>query len=275
MLRGLVYHLSVGLLAFAMLYPVLWMFASSFKSNQDIFQNSHILIPQVWQFENYTSGWAGFGGITFATFFKNSFIIAIVSTIGAVASSAMVAYAFARIPFRFKGFWFGCMMMTMMLPGDVTIIPQYVMFNSLDWISTFKPIIVPAFFGAPFFIFLIIQFIRTIPSEMDEAAKIDGCSKFGIFYRIIVPLIIPAMTTAAIFSFYWRWDDFLGPLLYLNKPAMYPVSLALKLFLDSQSYSEWGSMFAMSCLSLVPVLLIFFLFQRYIVEGISTSGLKG
>lgn len=273
--KALIYHLFVSLLGFAMLYPVLWLFASSFKPNTEIFLHSHSLIPQEWRFDNYVLGWKGFGGITFSTFFKNSFIIVTISTIGAVISSALVAYSFTRIRFKGRNFWFTCMMLTMMLPGDVTIIPQYVMFAKLGWLSTFKPIIVPAFFGAPFFIFLIMQFIRSIPAELDEAAKIDGCSKYSIFFRIIMPLIVPALTTAAIFSFYWRWDDFLGPLLYLNKPHLYPVSLALKLFIDSETYTEWGPMFAMSVLSLVPVLIVFFVFQRYIVEGISTSGLKG
>jgi multiple sugar transport system permease protein len=134
---------------------------------------------------------------------------------------------------------------------------------------------VPSYFGIPFFIFLIMQFIRTIPHELDEAAKIDGCSKFGIFFKVVLPLITPAMMTSAIFAFYWKWDDFITPLLYLNKPEMYPVSLALKMFLDADSANNWGGMFAMSTLSLVPILIVFFAFQKYIVEGISTSGLKG
>ncbi|MNI27950.1 L-arabinose transport system permease protein AraQ [compost metagenome] len=166
-------------------------------------------------------------------------------------------------------------MMTMMLPHDVIIVPQYVMFAKLGWLSSFKPIIVPFFFGVPFFIFLIMQFIRTIPPELDEAAKIDGCSKYGIFFKVIVPLIVPALITSAIFSFYWRWDDFINPLLYLNQPKQYPVSLALKLFLDGESINNWGGMFAMATLSLLPIVIVFFIFQKYIVEGISTSGLKG
>jgi multiple sugar transport system permease protein len=166
-------------------------------------------------------------------------------------------------------------MMTLMLPHDVTVIPQYVMFAKLGWLSSFKPIIIPSYFGMPFFIFLIMQFIRTIPPEMDEAAKMDGCSKYSIFFRIIVPLIVPALVTATIFSFYWRWDDFINPLLYLNKPSLYPVSLALKLFLDGDSLNNWGGMFAMATMSLLPIVVVFFIFQKFIVEGISTSGLKG
>lgn len=273
--KPIVYHVLVGGLALVMIYPILWLIASSLKPNDEIFANAYSLIPSRIAWENYVTGWRGFAGNTFATFFQNSLLIAVVSTIGAVASSALVAYAFARIPFAGKGFWFSCMMMTMMLPHDVTIIPQYVLFAKLGWLASFKPVIVPQFFAVPFFIFLIMQFIRTIPVELDEAAKIDGCSKYGIFFRVVMPLIVPALITATIFSFYWRWDDFINPLLYLNKPELYPVSLALKLFLDGESLNNWGGMFAMATLSLVPILIVFLFFQRYIVEGISTSGLKG
>ncbi|MBB6690667.1 carbohydrate ABC transporter permease [Cohnella xylanilytica] len=268
------YHILIGGIALVMLYPLIWLFVSSFKPSQEVFTTANSLIPSRIAWENYRTGWAGFSGNTFANFFKNSFIIAIFSTIGAVASSTLVAYAFTRIRFFGRGFWFGAMMMTMMLPRDVTIIPQYIMFTDFGWLSSFKPIIVPQFFGIPFFIFLIMQFIRTVPLDLDEAAKIDGCSKYGIFFRVILPLCVPALVTAAIFSFYWTWEDFYHPLLYLNKPDLYPVSLALKLFLDGESLNNWGGMFAMSILSLLPVFVIFFLFQRYIVEGIATSGLK-
>jgi multiple sugar transport system permease protein len=270
-----IYHLLVGGLALLMIYPILWLAASSLKPNDEIFAHAYSLIPSRLEFFNYVSGWKGFGGTTFATFFKNSLLIVIVSTLGAVVSSALVAYGFARTQFFGKSIWFSCVMLTMMLPNDVTVIPQYIMFSKLGWLSTFKPIIVPSFFATPFFIFLILQFIRTIPRELDEAAKMDGCSKYSIFFRIIVPLIVPALVTSAIFSFYWKWDDFINPLLYLNKPQQYPVSLALKLFLDSESLNNWGGMFAMSTLSLLPIVVVFLFFQKYIVEGISTSGLKG
>lgn len=273
--NSVLYHLLVGGLALAMIYPILWLAASSLKPNHEIFANAYSLIPSRLEFSNYVSGWNGFAGTTFATFFKNSFIIVIWSTVGAVASSALVAYGFARIRFKGKGFWFGCLMMSMMLPHDVTVIPQYVMFAKLGWLSSFKPIIVPSFFAMPFFVFLMMQFIRTIPPELDEAAKMDGCSKFSIFFRVVLPLITPALVTSTIFSFYWKWDDFYNPLLYLNKPEMYPVSLALKLFLDAESVNNWGGMFAMATLSLLPIVIVFFIFQKYIVEGISTSGLKG
>lgn len=257
-----------------MIYPLTWMISSSFKESSQVFVDAHNLIPKDWKFRNYLEGWEGFAGISFKTFFKNSFVITIISTFGSVTTSTIIAYGFSRIRFIGRNFWFVCMMLTLMLPFEMVMIPQYIMFNKFGWIDTYLPLILPTFFGTPFFIFLIMQFIRSIPRELDDAAKIDGSSSFGIFFRIIVPLVVPAMMTSAIFSFYWRWDDFMSPLIYLSTPEKYPVSLALKLFADPDSVTNWGAMFAMSTLSLVPIFVIFFFFQRYIVEGISTSGLK-
>ncbi|ANY69153.1 ABC transporter permease [Paenibacillus sp. BIHB 4019] len=269
-----IYHIFVGLLAIVMVYPVIWLLMSSFKPSNLIFTTSSSLIPDPWIWSNYVTGWIGSSGQSFMGFITNSLKIVIFSTIGAVLSSAFIAFGFARLQFKGRAIWFAVMMVTLMLPHDVVLVPQYIMFSKLGWIGTISPIVVPQYFGVPFFIFLMVQFIRTIPREMDEAATIDGVGKFGLFLRIILPLIIPALATASIFSFYWRWEDLMGPLLYLNKPSSYTVSLGLKMFLDSESVSNWGAMFAMSIVSLIPVLGVFFLFQRYIVEGISTSGLK-
>jgi len=272
---NIAYHVLMVLFSFLMLYPVLWMIFSSFKENERIFATAHILIPEKWIIENYIEGWKGFGGTSFDVFFKNSLFYSGVGTIGTVISSLMVAYGFSRVNFKGRNFWFACMMMTMMLPAQVVIIPQFIMFHKFNWVNSFKPLIVPTFTAGPFFVFLIMQFIRGIPSELDEAAKIDGCNKYEIFFRIIVPLVKPAIITTTIFSFYWKWDDFLGPLLYLNKPKLYTVSLALRAFNDATTKTNWGGLLAMSTLSLVPVLIIFFAFQRYLVEGIATTGLKG
>lgn len=268
------YHLFTGGFAVLMLYPIIWLLMSSFKDSSQVFITAHSLIPEPFILSNYVEGWEGIAGQSFGVFIKNSLVIVGLSTIGAVVSSAFIAYGFARIDFKWKAFWFACMMVTMMLPHEVVMIPQYIIFAKLGWLNSIKPIVIPQFFGHAFFIFLTVQFIRNIPLELDEAARIDGCGRFTIFYRIILPLITPALATSAIFSFYWKWEDLINPVLYLNSPEKYPVSLALKLFLDSESASNWGSMFAMSVVSLLPVILIFFLFQKYIVEGISTSGLK-
>jgi len=273
--RSAIYHFFMILLSFIMVYPLLWMAFSSFKESSLVFENIVSLFPEKWTNAGFVNGWKGFGGISFSVFFSNSFFYAIVSTMGAVISSSLVAYGFARIDFKWKKFWFACMMISIMLPYQVLMIPQYVIFQKLRWINTYSPLIIPQFFGMPFFIFMLIQFIKGIPLEMDEAAIIDGCNKYVIFPRIILPLLTPALVTVVIFSFYWRWNDFLGPLIYLNRPSLYPVSVALKLFSDPNAMTDWSSMFAMATLSLIPVFLIFFIFQRNIVEGISTSGLKG
>src|SRR6476661_8223382 len=215
---SVLYHLCVGLFSLFMIYPLLWLIGSSFKPREEIFTRATSLIPENFTFANYVAGWSGFGGVTFATFFKNSFILAGIGTIAAVSASALVAYGFARIRFTGKNFWFTCVLLTLMLPTQVQIIPQYIVFSKLNWINTFLPLLVPRFFGQAFFIFLMIQFIRGIPHELDEAAEIDGAGKFGIFFRIILPLLTPALITSAIFSFYWTWEDFFGPLLYLSDP---------------------------------------------------------
>lgn len=273
-LKWPIYHIFVAALAIVMVYPVLWLLMSSFKQSNLIFATAESLIPQPWIWENYKIGWIGIAGQSFGNFIMNSLEIVILSTIGAVFSSAFIAFGFARLNFTGKTFWFGIMMVTLMLPHDVVLVPQYILFSKLHWLNSIKPIVIPQYFGIPFFIFLLIQFIRTIPNELDEAATIDGCGKFRLFFRIILPLVVPALATASIFSFYWRWEDLLGPVLYLNRPSLYPVSMGLKMFLDSDTVSNWGAMFAMSIVSLIPVLAIFFAFQKYIVEGISTSGLK-
>jgi multiple sugar transport system permease protein len=272
--RTVLYHLFVILFAWIMVYPVVWMLMGAFKTNSEILTSAAVLLPRQFNFSNFVTGWKGFAGHSFGTFFKNSFFISSTATVGAVLSSAIVAFGFARCNFKFKKFWFGCMLLSMMLPFQVLMIPQYIMFNRMGWIGTFLPLIVPQFFGQGFFIFLDVQFIKGIPMDLDEAAKIDGLSIYGIFVRIILPLIKSALVTSAIFSFMWRWDDFLAALLYLNKPSRYPVSLALKLFSDPATGSDWGAMFAMASLSLLPIFLIFLTMQKYLVEGIAATGIK-
>ncbi len=274
-LRAALYHLAVGLTGLAMIYPILWMVAASFKETSEIWTNVDSLLPREIHLENYTNGWKGIGGITFTTYYKNSFIYAGIGTLFQVATSAVVAYGFARMDFFGKRIWFTVMLATLMLPDQVRMIPQYIVFDRLGWINTFYPLLLPRLGGAPFFIFMIVQFIRGIPTELDEAALIDGCSKGGIFFRIILPQLKPAIITAAIFSFYWAWDDFMTPFIYLTRPELHTVSVALRSFSDPASATDWGAIFAMSTLSLLPVFIIFIFFQRYLVEGIATTGLKG
>lgn len=273
--RTILYHVLVLLFGFIMIYPVLWMISGSFKDNDEILRGSLSLIPENVKLSNYSTGWKGFGGITFATFFKNSFIITTIATFGTVLSSSLVAYALARIRFRGRKFWFTCMLATMMLPTQVIMIPQYLIYYKLGMVPGYLPLIIPYFCGQAFFIYQMMQFMQGIPRELDEAAKIDGCSKYGIYSKIILPLLKPSIVTTVIIQFYWKWDDYMGPLLYLSRPQSYTVSIAIKLFADSSSVTDYGAMFAMSTLSLIPVFLIFLIFNRYLVEGIGTSGLKG
>ncbi len=268
------FHLFVGLLGFIMIYPLIWMIFSSFKESSLVLSTVGQLFPSEWRVDNYVNGWSGFGGTTFTTFFTNSFIVTILTVIGNVIASAMAAYGFSRVKFRGRGFWFVCMMITMMVPSQVLVVPQYVIFHSIGWVDTFLPLIVPEWGGRAFFIFMMMQFIAGIPQELDEAAEIDGCGKIRLFSTIVVPLIVPSMATSAIFSFYWKWDDFMGSLLYLNSPNNYTVSIALKLFCDPTAVSDYGAMFAMCVVSLLPVIVLFLFTQRYIVEGIAMSGLK-
>jgi len=273
---GIVYHVIVCGLGLIMIYPLVWMIMSSFKESNTIFITAGQLIPKKFVFANYATGWRGFAKTGFAVFLRNSMFIAVVATLGTVFSSAFVAYGLARCRFFGRKFLFVAMLLSMMLPAQVLMIPQYLWYQKLGWVGSYRPLIVPYYFAIQgFFIYLMINFIDGIPRELDEAAKIDGCSYYGIFARIILPLITPALITASIFSFMWRWDDFLSALLYINESAKYPVSLALKLFCDPGSSSDYGAMFAMATLSILPAVIIFISLQKYLVEGISTSGLKG
>ena len=266
-------HIFLTLTSLIMIYPLLWMLASSLKPDNQIFGYLG-LWPSQFEWGNYSKGWNALP-VSFTTFFWNSTVITVLSVIGNVISCSFAAYAFARLEFTGKTIWFALMMMTLMIPYHVVLIPQYVMFLKLGWVDTYLPLIVPKFLASDaFFIFLMVQFFRQLPRELDEAAMIDGCSAYKIFWVIILPLSLPALGTAAIFSLIWTWEDFLAPLIYLNDIKSYTVPLALRLFVDQDSQSAFGQMFAMSVLSLVPVVIFFVAFQKLIIRGIATSGMK-
>lgn len=274
--RKIIYHVIVTIFGLIMIYPLVWMIMSSFKDTNTIFTTAGQLIPEKFTLDNYINGWKGFAGVSFGTFFKNSLFISVVATVGTVFSSSIVAYGLARCKFKGKRILVVAMLLSMMLPAQVLMIPQYLWYQKLGWVNSYMPLIVPYCFAIQgLFTYLMMNFIQGIPRELDEAAKIDGCSYYGIFGRIIFPLMLPVLITSGIFSFMWRWDDFLSALLYINDSTKYPVSLALKLFSDPGSSSDYGAMFAMATLSVLPIMLIFIFLQKYIVEGISTSGLKG
>lgn len=270
-----IFHLFSMILAFIMFYPVLWMIMSTFKNQTEIFRSGLNLFPETFVWKNFITAFKGFGQYNFLHFMKNSLIISVWSVIGTVISSAVVAFGFARINFRSRKIFFACMIATLMLPYQIIMVPQYVIFHQLDWINTFLPIIVPAFLGEAFFIFLAVQFIRGIPKELDESAFIDGASVYRTFRSIIFPLLKTPLITVAIFKFYWSWEQLLQPMIYLNKIDLYPIPVALSMWSDPGSGTNYGALMAMGLLSLIPVVLVFALLQKYIVEGVSTQGLKG
>lgn len=256
-----------------MLYPLLWMLSASFRPENEIFTSSSIW-PSSISLDSYFRGWNGLR-LSFGTFFVNSFTIAILAIIGNLATCSLAAFAFARLEFWGRPFWFAMMLATLMLPYQVTLIPQYVLFHNLGWVNTILPLVVPKFLAADgFFIFLMVQFFRGLPKELDEAAMMDGCSPWRIYWKILLPLSTPVLATAAIFTFIWTWDDFFGPLIYLSDIRTYTVMLGLRTFVDSSAQSDWGGLFAMSILSLLPIFLFFLFFQRLLIEGIATTGMK-
>lgn len=273
--HAIIVHGLIILFGIGMLYPLLWMVSASFKPDVEIFRGLSFW-PQSPTLHNYVNGWKGVSGYTFGRFFGNSFFIATVAIIGNLISCSMAAYAFAKLQFRGKRLLFAILMTTLMLPFHVRLIPQYVVFNEIGWVNTFLPLTVPRFFAVEgFFVFLLVQFMRTISNELLEAPRIDGCGTFRIFFYIILPLSAPALVTVTIFTFIWTWNDFLSQLIYLSNPATFTVSLALRMFVDSTGQSSWGSLFAMSTLSLIPLFVVFVVFQRYLVEGITVGSLKG
>jgi multiple sugar transport system permease protein len=275
LLKKLLIHLFILGVGLIMIYPIVWMLASSFKPDYLIFSDPG-LWPKEFTLENYRTGWHVVRDITFGIFFKNSFIVACIAVIVNLITCSMAAYAFARLSFPLRNIFFACMLLTVMLPTHVTLVPRYAIFHYLDWIDTYLPLLVPKVLATDsFFIFLMVQFMRGIPKDLDESALIDGAGPVKIYFKIVIPLAVPALITTAIFTFIWTWDDFFSQMLYLNTVTKYTVPLGLRLFIDSQGKSSWGAVFAMSVLSMIPITIIFFNFQRYIVEGIATTGIKG
>ncbi|HTJ34612.1 MAG TPA: carbohydrate ABC transporter permease [Dactylosporangium sp.] len=262
------------------LYPLAWMLGSSFKSQEEVLSNVSVW-PEHWTPGNYPEGWTHFksAAVTFGRFFMNSALVAVLVVIGNGVSCLLAAYAFARLRFRGRKLWFAIMIGTLLLPSHVLIVPQFILFRQLGLVGgdfPYLPLVVPHFLATEaFFVFLMVQFMRGIPRELDEAAKIDGCSPIGVFRSVIFPLSRPALVTTAIFSFIWTWNDFFKQLVYVSQTERNTVPVALRAFIDSSGQVTVGPMFAMSVLSLVPVFLFFLAFQRMLVEGINTSGLKG
>lgn len=272
-LKSIVKHILMIVASVLMIYPLLWMLVSSFRPTEVIFREPGLWLTEI-RMENYVDGWTALQH-PFSHYLINSAIVVLGSILGNVVSCSLAAYAFARLKFKFKNIFFAIMLLTIMLPMHVIIVPQYIMFSQFGWVNTFLPLIVPKLLATEaFFVFLMVQFIRGLPRELDEAARIDGCGHWAIFSRVIMPLMTPAIATTTIFTFIWTWNDFFASLIYLTSPDTYTVPLALRAFLDSTGGSNWGAMFAMSIVSLIPVFLAFLFGQRFLIRGIATSGIK-
>jgi multiple sugar transport system permease protein len=255
--------------AFLFLAPVVWMLSSSLKPNQLVFDGKWI--PSTFEWGNYTNALTM---VPFGTYFRNSGIVTGLSVIGALLSSSLVAYAFARLRWPGRDAAFALTIATMMIPFSVLVVPQYVLFKTLGWTGTILPLVVPAFFGNVFYVFLLRQFYMTIPRELSEAALVDGSSELRTFWSIILPLTKPALIAVALFTFLAAYKDFLGPLIYLNNQEQWTISLGLNMF-KNQYGAQWQLMMAASTVALLPIVVLFFLAQRTFVEGITMTGVKG
>ena len=269
-------YFILTVVAIIMLYPIIWLFGASFKSNNEIFTSINF-IPRRIDFTPYIEGWRTATEYTFTTYFKNTFMIVIPKIVFCLISSTLTAYGFARFDFRLKKLFFSMLMATMFLPAVVTRIPLYLLWKQVGVLNTYVPLIAnTAVANEPFFVFMLVQFMRSIPKDFDEAATIDGCGSLGILWRILAPMLKPALISCIIFQFVWSFNDFLGPLIYISSVSKYPVALALKMSIDASSgIVEWNRILAMSIIALLPALILFFSAQKYFVEGISASGIKG
>ena len=274
-IAGNVLRMAVILLVtIVYIYPFFWLFLSSFKSNAEIFGNA-LGLPSEWNWSVYREAWQGSGQYTYTTFFVNTFLVVVPVVLLTLVTALLVAYGFARFQFKLKRLFFTLMLSTMMLPATVMMIPRYLMFSRMHLVDTYVPLILPSLFGGgAFFIYLLLQFIRGIPQDLDEAARIDGCSSLHILVRVIFPLSIPALFSAGVFQFMWTWNDFFNQMLYINSVSRYTIALGLKMSLDMTTNVAWGRLFAMCLASAVPPFILFFIAQKYLVEGIATTGLK-
>jgi multiple sugar transport system permease protein len=260
--------------------PFVWMLSTSLKPDSQIVETPPRWMPQEIMGSNYRRAISS-EYTHFPLWTRNTLIIAALAVIGTTLSSAVVAYGFAKIRFRGRGVLFAIMLSTMMIPFPVIMVPLFSIFVWLDkhtpiqWLGTAKPLWAPAWFGSAFSIFLLRQFFVTIPDELSEAARIDGCSEWGIFWRIILPLSRPALSVVALFTFMWAWRDFLGPLIFLQRPSQYTLSLGLQTFQSLHGNTPWNQLMAASVLVILPVLVLFFVMQRTFIEGIATTGVKG
>lgn len=269
------HYLFLILLGLVLIFPLVYMFFASFKTNNEIF-GAYSLLPEHFSLDGYLNGWKGAGQYTFGTYILNSFKLTLPCVLFTILSSLCVAYGFSRFDFPGKKLCFSLMMALMMLPASVLIIPRYLLYMNLGWVNTYMPFWMPSLFAtSSFFVYMFVQFLRGLPVELDEAATIDGCGAVGTLIYVLMPLCMPAVISAAIFQFIWTWNDFMSQYIYISSVSNYTVSLGLRMAIDGTARIEWPNILAMSLVSMLPCIAVFLCLQKYFVEGIATSGLKG
>lgn len=274
-IKNIMKNVFLFLFGLALIYPLVWLFFASFKTNDEIF-GSLSLLPNNFSWDAYVNGWKGSGQFGYGVFLTNTFKLVIPTVFFTVVSSSLVAYGFARFNFRFKKPLFALMISTLMLPNTVIIIPRYLQFEKLGWLNSYLPFIVPAIFACyPFFIFMLVQFFRGIPRDLDESAFLDGCGRLRFLVSILLPLSKSALFSVVIFQFIWTWNDFFNSLIYIDSVKKFPLSLGLRMSLDATTSINWNQIIAMSIISIIAPVLLFFFAQKHFVEGIATTGLKG
>lgn len=268
-------HALLLIIGLVLVYPLIWLFFASFKTNSEIL-GTLSLLPKSLKFDSYVNGWKGSGQFGYGVFMMNNFKLVVPTVIFTLVSSSIVAYGFARFNFVGKKVLFALMICTLMLPNTVIIIPRYLVFRNLGWLNSYLPFIVPAVFACyPFFIFMLVQFFRGIPRELDESAFLDGCGPWRFLFSILLPLSKPALFSVVIFQFIWTWNDFFNSLIYIDSVKNFTLSLGLRMSMDATTSIEWNQIIAMSCITIIPPTALFFAAQDYFVEGIATTGLKG
>lgn len=268
-------YLILIAMGIVMFYPMLWMIGASFRTNNAEIFGSIWFIPKTFTLDGYIDGWNGTSYV-YGHYMLNTYKFVLPKVVGTVLSSLVTAYAFTRFNFVGKKFWYGIMMATLFLPQVVMNVPQFLLFTKMGWVDSYLPLVVPAFFACDtYFVFMMSQFMRSVPRELEEAAEIDGCNSLQRLYHVIAPMVRPAMVSAGLFSFMWASNDYMGPLIYINSTRKFPASLGLRLFMDADTGFHWNRVLALSVITILPSLIVFFLAQDEFVEGISAGAVKG
>ena len=268
-------YLILIAMGIVMFYPMLWMIGASFRTNNAEIFGSIWFIPKTFTLDGYIDGWNG-TSYAYGHYMINTYKFVLPKVVGTVLSSLVTAYAFTRFNFVGKKFWYGIMMATLFLPQVVMNVPQFLLFTKMGWVDSYLPLVVPAFFACDtYFVFMMSQFMRSVPRELEEAAEIDGCNSLQRLYHVIAPMVRPAMVSAGLFSFMWASNDYMGPLIYINSTRKFPASLGLRLFMDADTGFHWNRVLALSVITILPSLIVFFLAQDEFVEGISAGAVKG